>query len=120
MPHRGFVKLHRAIREHPIWRERPFGTGQAWTDLLLRANHAPCRVKMGSVNIDVKPGERLFSEEKLSTQWGWSRGRVRRFLRYLTDEEKSVLVNRRKGRRFSVLTILNWYRWQDKSSIDGA
>ena len=35
---KGYVKIHRELLEHPIWTSEKFTRGQAWADLILKAN----------------------------------------------------------------------------------
>ena len=36
----GWICLGRQIMDSWLWEDKPFAFGQAWTDMLLSANHA--------------------------------------------------------------------------------
>ncbi len=130
MTAKGYIKLYRAIRDNPLWKET-HSYGSAWVDLLLRARHTPGHAIMGAKSVWQEAGELFYSERKLAESWGWSRGKVRRYLELL---ESLGMVRRRSadgttdgttpGPRWSVLTIRKWdqyqYHQRDHSSDDGA
>ncbi len=80
--HAGWIKLFRAIRQHRLWKEKPFAEGQAWIDLLIRANfHTSTVVNPRSSHVhQFEAGEVLCSIRSLALAWGWDRLTVRRWL----------------------------------------
>jgi len=84
----GWVKLYRTLTENDLWLEKPFSKGQAWVDLLLITNHKKGIVKIkNGLTFPVKRGECGYSILGLADRWGWSRGKVDRFLLSLKDEK---------------------------------
>ena len=70
---KGYILLYRDICTNWIWEDKPFSKGQAFIDLILRANHNDNSVLFGNQIIEVKRGEFITSIAKLSDAWGWSR-----------------------------------------------
>lgn len=115
MGEQGWISLYRQIRSSRIWQSKePFDKRSAWIDLLLSANHADNKIVRGNKIIEVKRGDLLTSELKLSEEWGWSRTRVRNFLKLLIEDNMiSKMVNPNK---FILLSILNYDRFQNSTT----
>jgi len=113
---KGWIKLDRQLSEHWLWKDQPFSYGQAWVDLLLKANHKPAKILIKTKLVEIKRGEQARSEVTLSGDWGWSRGKVRRFLKLLKNdamiEQKAVQVT-------SVISICNYDSFQLGGTGDG-
>nr|WP_319265390.1 hypothetical protein [uncultured Draconibacterium sp.] len=107
----GWIKLYRKIAENPLWLIKPFSRGQAWIDLLILANHKPGFFYIRDVKVKVKRGEVGWSEPKLSERWGWSRTKVRKFLKDLAEEQQIILD---KHSVTQIITILNFEEYQKK------
>lgn len=112
MADNGWIKLHRKISEHWLWNEKPFSKGQAWIDLVMLANHAQGIVIFRDETIRVERGQHITSELKLGEQWGWSRGRVKRFLNALQTDS---MVNIKQDNRKCIITICNYRIYQSKA-----
>ena len=112
---KGWVSLHRKIRSHWLWREKPFSKGQAFVDLLLMANHTAADVLFRDSLYRVEAGQFITSELKLAAQWGWSRDKVRRFLTALA---KAGTINRKTTSRMQQITIVNWSIYQKSETGD--
>ncbi|WP_163321654.1 hypothetical protein [Draconibacterium mangrovi] len=107
----GWIKLYRKIAENPLWLIKPFSRGQAWIDLLILANHKPGFFYIRDVKVKVERGQVGWSEPKLSERWGWSRTKVRKFLKDLAEEQQIVLD---KKTVTQIITILNFDEYQKK------
>lgn len=106
---KGWIKLHRNIQDHWLWQEKPFDKRSAWIDLLLMANHKDNKFLLGSELIEVKRGSFITSEYKLMDKWGWSKTKVRNFLKLLEDDKMITKVSDRKK---TTLTIVNYNDYQ--------
>jgi len=82
----GWIKVFRKIRKSVLWKKKPFSPGQAWIDMLLRANHDTRSVILGWKKIEIHRGEFITSQRALGEAWGWGRMRVRLFLNMLEKE----------------------------------
>ena len=111
----GWIKLHRNIRNHWLWSERPFDKRAAWIDLLMMASHKENRFVLGNELMEVKRGEFITSELKLMERWGWSKSKVRGFLKLL--EMDSMIVRKADSKKTSI-TIVNYSAWQDEETAE--
>lgn len=106
----GWISIHRKIQNHWIWDEKPFTRGQAWIDILLLVNHADKKIFFDNEIVPIKRGEHVTSEPKLAERWGWSRTKVRNFLKLL--EQDSMIQNKKEGRKRTRLIVLNYNDYQ--------
>jgi len=107
----GWILLYRSLQEHWLWKEKPFSRGQAWIDLIFTVNHENKKVPFDGGFITVKRGQTVTSLRKLSERWGWSVGKVSRFLNVL---ETDKMLTRNSDTKKTVLTIENYKDYQDK------
>lgn len=105
----GWISIHRKIQDHWLWQEKPFDKRSAWIDLLLMANHKDNKFLLGNELIEVKRGSFITSEYKLMDRWGWSKTKVRNFLKLLEDDEMIIKISDRKK---TTLTIVNYNDYQ--------
>lgn len=116
---KGWICIHRKIRECFIWNEEPYDKAHAWIDLLLRANHEDKKMMMnGQVKI-ISRGQFHTSIAILAEQWKWSRNKVYRFLDVLKSENMiSVESNKGGTSNGTTITIVNYGIYQDKEESD--
>ena len=112
----GWIKLHRSIREHWIWQDRPFSRGQAWVDMLLMANHKDNKVLVDGMPRLIRRGQFLTSLEKLGDNWGWDRRKVKRFLVALSNDG---MLSYEMSRHGTVVTLINYDNFQGNGTADG-
>lgn len=105
----GWVKIHREIQEHWIWQEKPFSRGQAFVDLVLLANHSTKKVLIGNEIEEIPRGSFVTSELKLMERWGWSKNKVRLFLKLL---EKDKMLVKDSNRKRTTINIVNYGKYQ--------
>jgi hypothetical protein len=88
-------------------------------DVLLLANHADnmMTIKNGVI-IDVKRGECGYSFDALSKRWRWSRGKVKRFMKYLKTQK---MVQLRSDGNREIIVICNYdnYQTDSKRTVNG-
>lgn len=118
MARTGWLKLWRQMQDNPIWTETPFSAGQAWIDLLIRANFSETRIpKPGKTsNLMLGPGEAIVSLRELELNWGWSRNRVLRFFARLKRER---MIGTTNETTFTRLKVLNWKKYQGEDEEGG-
>lgn len=112
----GWIKLHRQITDNHLWLGETFSKGQAWVDLILLANHKPKIIWKRGIKIEVNRGELAWSEQKLADRWGWSRGKVKRFLKHLETVQQIV---HQKNHTVSRIIIINYGQFQGNGTTDG-
>ncbi len=95
----GWIKIYRQLQMHWLWEnDKPFDKRSAWIDLLLTVNHKSNKFPLGDEVVSVAEGETITSEHKLADRWGWSRTKVRKFLKLLENDEMISVkkVNRKR------------------------
>lgn len=105
----GYILVWRQLLENPIWLIKPFSKGQAFADLLLRANYKENTILIGNELIVIKRGQLYTSELKLAERWGWSRNKVRNFMAFLEEQKMSTAIGTTKG---TTITIDNYDKYQ--------
>ena len=112
----GYISLHRKIREHKMWKDKPFPKLQAWVDILLSTNWKEKDFLVGNSTIKIERGQFLTSVDKLSNRWGWSRCKTRDFLNLLEADE---MIVRKSTSKYTVITVVNYDLYQsEKKEID--
>ena len=114
----GWIKLHRKLRENPIWQEkRSFSKAEAWIDMLMEARHSedPAKVLIGNHVVECHRGQIIKSLDTLAGRWGWNKSRVRRFLNLLENLEQIRHENVTKTTR---ITICNYDTYNSKRNED--
>lgn len=107
----GYIKLHRSILDNTIFKCKPFSKGQAWVVLLLLTNHQEgyINVKNGEL-VKIERGECGYSELALADLFGWSRGKVKRFLELLESEK---MIHQKTVANRTVISIINYDNYQN-------
>lgn len=100
----GYVLIHRQLMtDTDLWLNgEPFTTGQAWVDLILLAQHSEYR--------GTKRGSFRTSQYWLAKRWGWTRGRVRRFLGLLSGLGNITTSSTRND---TTITLVNYEKYQN-------
>ena len=114
----GWIKLSRQIQECDLlWDsfDEPFDRRSAWIDLLLMANHRDKEIMFNGKTIIVERGQRITSMRALAEKWHWSREKVKRYLDLLESEN---MIIRESDRRRTLLTIVNYSKFQDEQATD--
>lgn len=109
----GWISIHRKIKDHWVWDEKPFSKGQAWIDILLMANHADKKILLGNELIEVKRGSFITSEKKLMENWGWGKDKVRKFLQVLQDDG---MIEKKSDHKKTTINVVNYGFFQDGNS----
>jgi len=107
---KNFIIVNRSLQKHWLWKDESFSNGQAWVDLLLSANHAEGKFRKKGQLVKVQRGQTAQSELTLAEKWKWSRGKVRRFLKTLSDEG---MIVQQTNHLTSIVTICNYSDYQD-------
>src|ERR1035437_6771916 len=111
--HRGYIKIFRCIQDNPYWLDKPFSRAIAWVDLIIIANHKSASIRKRGIKIVVDRGQVGWSERDLAERWGWSRGKVKRFLNELENEQQIRQQNGPQNLNVtSLITIVNYPKSQ--------
>lgn len=114
---RGWIKWFRSSVDNRLYLAEPFDKWHAWEDLVLTATYQPRSVIVRGVTVELDRGEVLASEEYLARRWQWSRGKVRRFLNYLSQKTVQQIVQR-KNNVCTVIAICNYEEYQGDGTAD--
>lgn len=106
----GWVKLHRTFVDSDLWISEPFTKGQAFVDLFLNANHKNKSFWVRGIEIKVERGQIAWSEVTMATRWRWSRNKVRRFLKWLEKDGKTI--QQTIQRTTTLITLVNYDKYQ--------
>jgi hypothetical protein len=107
-----FFVVCRSLFKNKLWEEeKPFTKGQAWVDLFGNANYKDGGFTVKGQFVEVKRGQTGRSINTLSDKWGWSRNKVKRFLRRLSDER---MIDHKTNHLTSIITICNYEEYQGK------
>lgn len=112
----GYIKLYRKLQEHEIWKEETFTKGQAWVDIILRANHKDGKIIDGMSIIDIERGAFITSIKSLSASWKWSRHRVSNFLNLL---ERMGMICQKRDTKKTYVKVRQYSDWQDSDNETG-
>lgn len=119
--HRGFIKLFRCVRENDMWQEKPFDRARAWIDLILIANHKDGKIRRRGIQVDIKTGEVGHSLRELSERWGWSLGKVQRYIDDLKkDNQIDTRIDTENVSVTSVICLTNYEKYQSGDTEAGA
>ena len=106
---KGYIKVYRDIRDHWIWSYKPFSQQAAWIDLIMLANHKDNTILFDGHPMQVKKGQYMTSLQMLADRWGWSRGKVRRFLDDLKTEQ---MADKKRHGNGTLLTLIKYEDFQ--------
>jgi len=122
---KGYIKLHRSIRDNPVWygkgRRYKFAPGQAFVDLCLMADHEDSYVQtITGETIQVKRGEVFTSQRKLAGLWNWHPDTVKAFLIQLQNRQMvGHKSNRDIEHGYTIITINNYDKYQGINGQNG-
>ena len=117
MADKGWIALHRNIREHWVYQEkRVFSKYEAWLDLLMDANHQKNKFLFDGQLIEVNRGEFITSVRQLCERWGWSNTKVNRFLKMLEDDQMLIRKSDSKKTAISIVNYDFYQRYEPKET----
>lgn len=108
----GWVKLHRSISDHWIYRDAEYL--KVWIEMLFRARFdedATVELYDGQL-IEVGYGEFIYGRIKWSQRLGISERRLRTLIKKMTQEDMIKLV--KSANKFSVYSICNYEKYTKK------
>ena len=105
----GWIKIHRQMKEHWLWKDKPFSKAQAWFDILMRANHRKTKVNIGNRLVEIECGSFITSELKLMKDWGWSKSKTRAFLKLLENDQ---MIVKKPDTKKTTIKVLKYNEYQ--------
>ncbi len=107
----GYIKLYRDLADTDLWlKKKPFDPGKAWVDLLMAAAWRESEFFVRGAKVQLQRGDVGMSMLTMGKRWGWSRGRVDRFLNDLETRQQIV---QKRGQLTTVVSICNYSKYQD-------
>ncbi len=100
-----------------LWDEKPFTHAQAWIDMLMLTNYKTGHIRPRGILVHINRGQLGWSRERLAKRWGWSRGKVKRFL---SELETAGQIEQQKSNVTSLITIINYEQYQTGDTTDRA
>lgn len=105
----GWIKYYRKSVEDPLYFSEPFTKWQAWTDLLILANHKENTFTKRGISVVISTGQMGYDLETLAKRWKWSRGKAERYMKSLETDMKIV---RQKSNVTTIISICNYIEYQ--------
>jgi hypothetical protein len=105
----GWIRYYRKSVENSMYFSEPFTRWQAWTDMLIIANHKPGSFIKRGIRVDVGVGQTGYDVENLAKRWKWSRGKVERFLCMLESDNQ---ITRQKNNVTTLISICKYKDYQ--------
>lgn len=107
---KGWVKLHRQIMNHPFYEEeRVFSRYEAWSHLMMMANHTDNKTLIDGKMVIVERGSFLTSVRKLQERWKWSNTKTIKFLDLL---EKEKMIVKKSDTKKTLITLTTYEIYQ--------
>ena len=113
----GWIKIDRKLLNNPLWDDKPFSKGQAWIDMLMLAAWQRKEIYVHGVRVTLEIGDICMSVREFCERWGWSDGKVNRFLSVL---KMGQLITERKSHVTNTISIVNYKKYQTNNVTDGA
>lgn len=113
---RGRFAVDRGVFEHHVLAGEPYTRIQAWLWLLSEAAFQDRAISVAGKTVPLKRGQACHSVRFMSTKWGWSVGKVHRFLDRLKTE---TMIGTESGTGQLVITICNYDSYQPATRASG-
>jgi DNA-binding transcriptional regulator YhcF (GntR family) len=107
---KGWITLHRKLLKNPICQKPSYLS--VWIHLLLMANYEETSFIWNNKKQILRKGQLLTGLKVLSKETGIAQTTVYRILNYLENEKQ---IKQEKTTKYTVITILNWDKYQDKN-----
>lgn len=107
MMNNGWIKLHRQLQDHWIWRKPE--QLKAWIDILLMVTHTERTKFIKGQEVLLKQGEVDASFRYLAKRWDWSIGKVQRFLILL---KKCSMIEVKTSTGQNLISVCNYASYQ--------
>ena len=110
------IKIFRKAADNVLFCEKPFDRWHAFEWLLIKARYKPTQKIIKGKVYEIGTGQLLIGTDKLADIFGWSRGKVIRFLDLLKTLEMASSHGTVGG---TLITIENYSKYQIGQTADG-
>lgn len=100
----GYIKIPRGLFESHEFGIEKFSRREAFIDLVQMAVFKPTTVNLPGNRVQLERGQIIASRRFLASRWGWSTGRVDRFIDDLCDGGRCI----KTGGRITIVTIVGY------------
>lgn len=108
----GYVKLHRRIRNHPLFADKPLAR-LMFIDMLMDAAWKDTVQDWRGKPITVRRGQVMMSQRRMADEYGFTHRQVRTILNQLANHE-IVKIDTPVARGPTIVTICNYTKYQDQ------
>lgn len=109
----GWIKLHRALADHPVASDP--NSLAVWIHILMLANHKETKRQINGQIVTLKAGQLITSRKSISEKTGVQESKVERVLKMLKSEQQIEQVGTAK---FRVISIVNWCLYQGDEQVE--
>ena len=111
---KNYYIVQRKVVTDPLYYLEPFTKWQAFHDMFRMANWDTGEIKDGQEIIKLKRGEFCHTESHLAAKWKWSRGKIRRFLKWCEKDNRISIRKtvQRTGHPRIVVFVVNYNKHQ--------
>ena len=110
---RGYIRVWRKIEDSGIMRNPEIC--RLFLYLLLKAASKPRRQMIGTMLVPLEPGQVIVGRKALAAELGTTEGKIRTCLATL---QKMEIIGQQPTNRFSLVSILNWNKYQNGAGAD--
>lgn len=104
----GYIKVHRKVLDNPVFQNEK--ALKIWLWLLLKANYKDkYTLLLGRQKVELRAGQLVFGSNKACEELKMSKSTIHFWLNFLEVER---YIGRKKTSKFSLISILNWGRYQ--------
>ena len=111
----GYILLYRSFWNNPLYEGERFDTRSAWLYLFSHANYKKNAIKTTGGVVSVGRGQLFTTIRYLALIFQWDKDTVSRFLHKL---EKAGMITRMKSNHGTLITIVNYNKYQGSSGSD--
>lgn len=112
----GYIFLHRAILDHPVWLQMPAERFKVWIYVLLRANHKETKWWDGTKEVGIPCGAFVGSAEKIAEACNVTLKQSRGSLEYF---ERAGMLARERAAHYSLFVVTNYATYQRPWEAEG-
>lgn len=111
----GFVKLHRKIRDNPIfWKPNYLAV---FSFILLDVEFQKCKKALRGDLIELNPWEGLIFQKEIADKFGIALGTVSNIIKRLISE---TIIETFTNNKYTIVRLVNWeaYQWELETTIE--